>query len=102
MKETYEFEKWTKQIEEKISKLPVEEKLEIMAEEIYSRYGVRAWFSEISGKRWSHIAGRGSYEPAPIHQVLLSPRYGMAIEGDEIPEIEREALLSFIKRELYF
>ncbi len=100
MKETYEFEKWIEQIEEKIKGLSREEKLEVIAEEIYSRYGVRAWFSEILGKRWSHIAGWGGYDPTPIHQILLSPRYGMTIEGEKIPETEREALLSFIKKEL--
>ena len=100
MKETYEFEKWLEQIEEKVQGLYREEKLEVIAEEIYSRYGVRVWFSEILGKRWSHIAGWGGYDPTPIHQILLSPRYGVTIGGDEIPEAEREALLSFIKKEL--
>ena len=55
MKETYEFEKWLEQIEEKVQGLSREEKLEVIAEEIYSRYGVRVWFSEVLGKRWSHI-----------------------------------------------
>ncbi len=67
MKETCEFEKWLEQIEEKIKELPVEEKLEIIAEEIYSRYDARVWFSEISGKRWSYIAGWGGYDPTPVH-----------------------------------
>ena len=100
MKEICEFENWLEQIEEKVKKRSVEEKLEVIAEEIYSRYGVRVWFSEVLGKRWSHIAGWGGYDPTPIHQILLSPRYGVTIEGDEIPEVEREALLSFIKKEL--
>ena len=65
MKETCEFEKWLEQIEEKIKELPVEEKLEIIAEEIYSRYDARVWFSEISGKRWSYIAGWGGCDPTP-------------------------------------
>ena len=101
MKETCEFEKWLEQIEEKIKELPVEEKLEIIAEEIYSRYDARVWFSEISGKRWSYIAGWGGYDPTPVHQVLLSSRYGMTIEEVRIPEAEGEALLSFLKRGLF-
>lgn len=100
MKETCEFEQWLKQIEQKVNKLPVEEKLEVIAEEIYSRYGARAWFSEILGKRWSHIAGWGGYDPTPVRQVVLLPRYGITVEREKIPEEEREALLNFIKQEL--
>jgi len=100
VKETYEFEKWVEQIEEKIKGLSREEKLEVIAEEIYSRYGVRVWFSEVLGKRWSHIAGWGGYDPTPVHRVLLSPRYGMTIEEERVPEKERKVLLNFIKREL--
>jgi len=100
VKETCEFKEWLKQIEEKVKELPVEEKLEVIAEEIHSRYGAGAWFSEILGKRWSYITGWGGYDPTPIYQVLLSPRYGMTIEGEKIPEEERKALLNFIKQEL--
>ena len=50
--------------------------------------------------RDGHILRGGEDTTHPVHQVLLSSRYGMTIEEERIPEAE-EALLSFIKRALY-
>lgn len=69
-----------------------------VASAVFKRYGVRVWFSEILGKRWSYIAGEGGDTPLSLTQFVLSPRLGMTAEGwNRIPQKEGEVLLSFLR-----
>jgi len=76
----------------------IDETLEWIARELKERYGVRAWFAEILGKRWSYRAGVGNEFPTPLEHIMITPRFGMVVEGwEKIPEKDRSALLTFLR-----
>jgi hypothetical protein len=76
----------------------IDEVLEWIARELKERYGVRVWFAEILGKRWSYRAGVGNEFPTPLEHIMITPRFGMVVEGwRKIPEEDRSALLTFLR-----
>lgn len=97
-KETCAFEKWLEALQKGTEEEDLIPILGQIASAVFKRYGVRVWFSEILGKRWSHIAGEGGDTPLSLTQFVLSPRLGMTAEGwNRIPKKEGEALLSFLR-----
>lgn len=101
-KETCAFEPWLQNLGKKFSKKSKEEIFGEIARELSTRFGVRIWFAEILGKRWSYKAGIGQEFPASaLFTLILSPSWGMVAEGwEKIPERERNVLISFLRAHL--
>lgn len=97
-RETCAFEDWFLKLQKAVKAQSLCEALSTVAERILERYGVRVWFAEILGKRWSYIAGCGGESPLPLHRILLTPRFGLVAENwNCIPSAEEEALLLFLR-----
>lgn len=101
-KETSEFETWLQNLGRDFSGKNREEILEKIAQELSKRFGVRIWFAEILGKRWSYKAGVGQEFPASmLFTLILSPSWGMIAEGwEKISEWERNVLVRFLRNYL--
>ncbi len=72
-----------------------------MARRIRDTYGIDVWFAEITGKRWSYLAGRTGEEesPLPARRIELTDRFGMiSDEWDRIPADESEAIVSSLRK----
>ncbi|MBN2398330.1 MAG: hypothetical protein JXI32_08110 [Deltaproteobacteria bacterium] len=72
-----------------------------MARRIRDTYGIDVWFAEITGKRWSYLAGGTGEEESllPARRIELTDRFGIISDGwDRIPADESEAIISSFRK----
>ncbi len=97
--ETCAFETWLTELQTKIAHRRNAEVFSIIAQEIGKRYGIKVWFAEILGKRWSYLGGEGHEFPSPsLASIPLTAHYGVIVENQiNIPPEENTRLLAFLK-----
>jgi hypothetical protein len=72
------------------------DRLDEFAQQLKIQYGIRLYFCEIIGKRWSFIAGDKTLD-IPQHQIKLNNHFGMMTAEIPVSEVEWNLILDFIK-----
>ncbi len=77
---------------------PLTQRLSAMLELLQRETGLRGYFCQIWGKRWSYVAGDITLAFAPVRRQL-SPRYGIFYEqNSNIDDKLMEEILQTIKQ----
>lgn len=77
--ETRDFEAWLASLARRTDGLPLRQALDLTARSALAEPGVRIWFAQILGERWSYIAGETAQEPseASVKRIELTPGLGL-------------------------
>ncbi|MBN1546845.1 MAG: hypothetical protein JW902_09315 [Syntrophaceae bacterium] len=66
-------------------------------------YGIHLQMVEVTGRRWSHVAGSFDEDPSPVPpaRISIDGRYCLFAGGwDGLPECSREEILGAIRKML--
>ena len=100
-RETSEFSKWLLAFEKMASDLELLDALDAVALIAYKDFGIRLWFVEVLGRRWSYMAGEMPEHPpqSDIQRIELERDIGLVSDTwEKLPEDDRAGLVEFLNR----
>ena len=100
VKEISDFDIWVEKLHTQTRDLALTEALGVVAQIARTTYGLRLWFVEILGRRWSYIAGEHGTEPTASSVVPVYLNDRMAVLSDNwgcLPEKAQAGLVAFLK-----
>ena len=100
-RETSDFSVWLPVVEDVTKNLGLIDSLDAVAELAGKGFGVRLWFVQILGRRWSYLAGEMPEHPtgSDIQRIELERNIGLASDSWEgLTEGHRIKLVRFLNR----
>ena len=100
-RETSDSDGWFKTMETATDNLGLSDSLYMVARHVKEEFGVRLWFVEIMGPRWSYIAGTTPEHPPEldIHRIKLEENIGLVSDSWKgLPDDCCTKLVEFLNR----
>jgi hypothetical protein len=95
-----DFDIWLEKLHAQTRDLGFTEALGVVAQIARATYGVRLWFVEILGRRWSYIAGEHGNQPTTSSVIPFHLNERIAVLSDTwgcLPKRAQARLVAFLK-----
>jgi hypothetical protein len=99
-KEISDFDIWLEKLDARTRDLGFTETLGLVAQIAHKTYGIRLWFAEILGRRWSYIAGEHGSEPTASSVISFHLNERIAVLSDtwrRLPKKAQARLIAFLR-----